>query len=150
MLHTHYISFTRHALHGSHCTCSTGRASSPIASSPCGRLSTAHHIWPAFSPSAYRKWRPTHRHDASHPRLLSPRYCDIIVTPSLIRTSKKQSKFSVITHLLRLLKPIFQKPSRGLNDRSLSFPPVNKAPFNRSSTKLQKGPSLDAGRYRRL
>lgn len=30
---------------------------------------------------------------------------------------------------------------------SLSAPPVNKASFNRSSTKLQKGPSLDAGRY---
>lgn len=29
---------------------------------------------------------------------------------------------------------------------SLSAPPVNKASFNRSSTKLQKGPSLDAGR----
>lgn len=47
------------------------------------------------------------------------------------------------------VKPRISKPSLSLFI-SLSVPPISKPSFNRSSTKLQKGPSLDAARYRML
>lgn len=68
-------------------------------------------------------------------------YRDVISYPI-----KETVKILNDPQILHLVQPFFCKPSVSL--KYLSFPPVNKASFNRSSTKLQKGPSLDAGRYR--